>query len=175
MQLKISHALLLALLSGNGAMAESFGTISADHGGDSRDWFTIRIDTGNATGASATFRAGKMLSNLHMQGHPKPSFTTKDVLSIDASFRSPYKPGAAPMIVEIILMPDGMSRPFWTSDQAPGPAEISFETLDLNSDPGRAVGTFSAVLCMVEELYAEPDLDSCKPISGSFETNIALE
>lgn len=175
MPLSLRYALPAAVLFGTGAMAESFGTITADYGGESRQWHTITLVAGGTTAASATFDAGRMLSELHLQGHPRPAYTTTDVLSIDVSYRSPYTPGATPMIIEIIHLPEGMSGPIWTTDRAPTQPKVSFETLDLESDTGRAIGSFEATLCFVESLYAEPDLDRCKPIVGSFETNVLIE
>ena len=125
--------------------------------------------------ASATFSTGRLTSDLHIQGHPRPSFTTSDVLSIDLMYRGRFEPGAEPMAIEVMYMPTGMRPPFWTSDQAPSPASVSFDALSLEDGAGRASGTFSATLCIVETITSEPDTARCQPIEGRFDTQLLIE
>jgi hypothetical protein len=52
--------------------------------------------------------------------------------------------------------PSGM-RSYWTSGDAPEPAQITFERLDTAADNLHASGTFAALLCFVPEGAYEAD------------------
>lgn len=157
------------------AAAEEFGRIDATLDGETRAWYTIAMTQGSRTDASATVSTGGVTSDLHIQGHPRPSFTTSDVLSIDLMYRGNVQSGAEPMSVEVMYMPTGMKPPFWTSDKGASPASVSFDRLSLESGAGRASGTFSATLCIVENMTAEPDTTRCRPIEGRFDTQLLVE
>lgn len=157
------------------ASADEFGRIEATLNGEARTWYTLTLTLGGQTDASATFSTGSLTSDLHMQAHPRPSFTTTDVLSIDLMYRGAYQPGADPMDVEIMYMPTGMRPPFWTSSSTGTPVSVTFDELSLDSDVGHATGTFSATLCIVEALGADPDTSQCQPIEGRFDTKVMIE
>ncbi len=157
------------------ATAEEFGRIEATLNGEDRIWYTLTMTQGGQTDASATFSTSRFTSDLHLQGHPRPSFTTSDVLSIDLMYRGEYQPGAAPMEAEVIYLPTGMRPPFWTSSRTGTPVTVTFEELTLEGETGRAVGAFAATLCMTEVLTDDPDPSQCQPIEGRFDTQVMIE
>jgi hypothetical protein len=166
-------AITIFVLVAAPAFAEQLGTISAEYDGTQHEWFTVTVKMNDRTVGTATFSEGRMLTDVHMQGHPRPNFTTMDVISLDVSYRSPFEAGAAPMIMEVIHMPTGMKPPIWTSEHTGTPAVIAFDTLDTHS--GHASGTFEATLCKVANLGADPDTSDCKPIKGTFDTGLVVE
>jgi len=157
------------------ASADEFGRIEATLNGEARTWYTLSLTQGGQTDASATFSTGSFTSDLHMQAHPRPSFTSTDVLSIDLMYQGAYQPGAAPMDIEIMYLPTGMQPPIWTSASTGTPVSVTFDELSLDGDVGRAVGAFSATLCMVETIGADPDTSQCQPIEGRFDTQVMIE
>lgn len=165
----------LCLCVAGPAAAEEFGRIEATLNGEVRTWYTIALSRGGARDASATFSAGRFTSDLHLQGHPRASFTTTDVLSIDVMYQGEYRPGAAPIGASVMYMPTGMTPPFWTSEGTDTPVSVAFEELTLDGGAGRAVGTFSATLCLVEAIAGDPDSGRCQPIEGRFDTGILVE
>lgn len=157
------------------ATAEEFGRIEATLNGEARTWYTLTMARGEQAHASATFSTSRFSSDLHLQGHPRPSFTSTDVLSIDLMYRGEYQSGAAPMEAEIMYLPTGMRPPFWTSNQTGTPVSVTFEELTLDGDTGRAVGAFTATLCMTEVITDNPDTSQCQPIEGRFDTQVMIE
>lgn len=171
-------SLLIALLApASAAISEEFGRIEADFDSEEREWFTISLKQNGQTDASATFGRGRMTTDLHIQGHPRPVFTASDVFSIDVMFIGGFVPGDKPASVDIIHLPEGMSGPIWTSEGAPAPVVLIFEALE-TSEPGeigRAIGSFEAELCLKASITAEPDTSDCRLISGTFDTQVLME
>lgn len=157
------------------ATAEEFGRIEATLNGEARTWYTLTMTRDGETDASARFSTNQFTSDLHLQGHPQPSFTSTDVLSIDLRYSGKYQPGAAPMEAEIMYLPAGMKPPFWTSSQTGTPVSVTFEDLSLDGETGRAAGTFTATLCMMQTLGGDPDTSQCQPIEGRFDTRVMIE
>ncbi len=174
MRIGLVASAVCSCLSGSLA-AQEFGRIEASLNGEARTWYTLSLSDGERTDASATFSTGKLTSDLHLQAHPRPSFTTSDMLSIDLMFRGDYQPGDAPMDVEIMYLPSGMRPPFWTSARTGTPVSVAFEELAVDGDSGRAVGTFSATLCRTEVISDDPDTGQCQPIEGRFDTRLLVE
>ena len=154
--------------------AEEIGQVNAEFDGEQRQWFTIAVKRGDEQAMTASFKNSKRLSSLTVQGHPEARFTTKDVLSVNADWFGEYAPGKAPVSVEILYFPVGMSGPFYTTDQVPDAPVLTIESLDLGSEPGYVAGTFAGRLCAVPKLYEEPDLNDCKAMSGRFDTAVRL-
>ena len=171
-----SVAILLASMTGT-SFAGEFGRISAEFGGETREWYSISMEQGGEIAASARMSSGRLTTDLHIQGHPGPSFTTTDVLSIDAMFIGKFADDATPNSVEVLHLPEGMSGPFWTSEGAPTPASVSFELLETAAagEIGRTVGSFMAELCRKVTVTAEPDTSDCRPITGTFDTQLLME
>ncbi|WP_112322735.1 hypothetical protein [Oceanibium sediminis] len=155
--------------------AEEFGRIDGTLNGEPRNWYTISLTQGGQSDASATFSTGGITSDLHLQGHPRAAFTTSDVLSIDLMYMGAVEPGKAPISVEVMYLPTGMTPPFWSSEEAPAPASVTFEELTLDGDIGRAVGSFSATLCKVESLTSGANTSQCQQIEGQFDTQVLIE
>ncbi|MEX0969673.1 MAG: hypothetical protein WD046_04405 [Paracoccaceae bacterium] len=97
-------------------------------------------------------------------------------ISIEVMYSTTATPdqNSRPIDVTISYFPSGLA-PYWTSEDAPEPAQIVFELLDTATDEPYARGTFEAVLCRVAQLGDEADIDNCKPISGRFDTGLILD
>lgn len=173
----IKHALLTLALSvacPAALWAEEIGQINADLDGQARQWFAISVKQGDREALSASFRNDERLPTLSLQGHPEPRFTSTDVLSVTASWFGAYDPAKSPTDVEIIFMPEGMSKPFFTSDQVDETPTLKVDTMEWSDGFGRAAGSFSGKVCLVPKLYEAPNLDDCKTVSGTFDTQIQV-
>ncbi|MHA3980618.1 hypothetical protein ACW9UR_23370 [Halovulum sp. GXIMD14794] len=166
------HVTAMALSLALPAMlsAEEIGGMTASFDGEEREWHIISVTRGERTAMSASFSGPERLPTLSLQGHPEPRFTTSDVLAVSGSWFNGYDPGKSITGVEINFMPQGMSKPFYTSHQVPGEATMTLESLELGEETGQAAGAFSGKICLVQELYGEPDLADCKEVSGRFDT-----
>lgn len=156
------------------AIADEIGTVTATLDGQERQWFTISLDLGNGQEMSVRFKNDDRLTDFALQAHPEPQFTSTDILTINVSYFGPYAEGKAPVDVEITHAPDGLTSPVWTSARMSSTPLLEFDVLDLSSDPGHATGSFSAELCLAAGLLEDPDPDNCKPISGSFDTDLMV-
>jgi len=167
-------ALSLALASP--ALGNEFGTVNGDLNGEARQWFTLMVPMDDRLIATATLKFNRRWTDLHIQAGPTTSFTTNDVISIDLMFMGEMAAGASPMSTEVTYLPEGMSGPIWTTAEAEhGQPTVTFETLEIAEDLGRAIGTFSARLCFQDGFVAPVDLDNCQDISGHFDTQLQIE
>ena len=156
------------------ATAGELGLITAFLDGEERVWHTITMEQGGKTIATATLQQSPHLAELQIQGHPVPGFTSKEVLSIDARFSGQYVPGAAPMSVEILYTPNGLSGPLWTSRGAPEPPRLQIVELDIWGSVGRVVAVITGEICMRPRLFSRTDISDCKSLNGKVETRLEV-
>lgn len=154
--------------------AQEIGQIHAELDGEARQWFTISVNQGDRSALSASFRNDKRMPTLSLQGHPEPRFTTADVLAVKASWFGAYDPTKSPTSVEITFRPEGMRKPFYTSDQVVQTPTLTVKSMELNDATGQVTGSFSGKICLVSKLYEAPDLDNCKAVAGTFNTEIEV-
>lgn len=146
---------------------EVIGTISAEFDGQSLTQETMRVTDDGETTATAEVRRFGPMTTISIYT------SASDQLSLELTFASPPDPQTAPFDQTVSYFQNGF-RQFWVSEAAPTPAAITFTTLEIGEDEGRAEGRFEALLCRVDGFGAEPDTSDCKPISGSFATDIFL-
>ena len=96
----------------------------------------------------------------------------RNVLSLDITLMG-EGPSAQTFDATLSLFPEGMSRPFFTSGDGGTEVDVRFEELDL-SERGHARGTFSGQLCRQDGMFSEPDLNDCRAVEGTFETQLHL-
>ncbi|OWU85995.1 hypothetical protein ATO6_03750 [Oceanicola sp. 22II-s10i] len=152
--------------------ADGIGTVDATFDGEARTYHTISVKHGEDTAATATYNNTSRLSSLSIQAHPAPRFTSTDVLSISIDWIGEIDAAKSPMSVEVLYLPQGMSKPFYTTDQMPEAPKITFDSLDISASPGHATGTVEATLCLVPKLYEAPDPTDCMQITAGFDTAI---
>lgn len=155
------------------ALAEEMGTIDADLGGEAKTWYTITLGGNSTDDSSATFDDEGGFAMLHLQGHPGDRFTTNDVISVDLMWMGTFSAEKAPISVEFLYMPNGMTGPFWTSEDAPQPATADFDVV-VEGDP-KVTGTFSGMLCFKEGITTPVDTANCKPFSGTVDSTLAVQ
>lgn len=162
---------LLALLPVLASAAE-LGRITAFLDGQEREWHTISMEQGGQNVATASFEQTANLAELHLQGHPIPAFTSKDVLSIDVRYLGRYRPDDDPMSIEILYMPDGMGGPFWTSQGAVVRPRFRIVSFDVWGSIGRVEAAFDGELCLRPIISSATDPSTCKTVSGKVETDL---
>lgn len=168
--------LVVAIIAASPAViwAEEVGQIKAQMDGKERQWFVVSAQRGDKQVLTASLSNLKRLPTLSLQGHTEPKFSNTDVLSISAHWYGAYDPAKTPTGIEIIFMPKGMSNPFYTSDQVPESPTMTVESMEFDESFGRAKGSFSGKVCLVPKLYESPDLNNCKMLSGTFDTDIQV-
>lgn len=156
------------------ALADEVGQVTATLGGEERTWYAISVKRGEETASTASLKNSKRLSSLTIQAHPEPRFTTSDVLSLDADWFGLAAAGKAPTTVEILYLPQGMSNPFYTTDQVETRPVMTFDTLAIDGETGQTAGSFTARLCRVAKLYEAPDTSDCLDLEGRFDTQLRI-
>lgn len=147
----------------------TIGQIEAEFDGETLSQTTVSyVDGGERLGTASVTRLGG-LTSLSIYGSEARQ------LAIEAMYTTAAPdPATAPLDMTISYFPSGMTQ-FWTSEEAPQPARVTFERLDTASDTPHARGSFEAVLCQVAGLGQDADLGKCLPIKGRFDTTLILE
>jgi hypothetical protein len=147
----------------------TIGQIEAEFDGETLSQTTVSyVDEGERLGTASLTRFGG-LTSLSIYGSEARQ------LSIEAMYTiATPDPSTAPLDMTISYFPSGITQ-FWTSEEAPQPARVTFDRLDLTSDAPHASGSFEAMLCQVSGLGQEADLGTCLPIKGRFDTALILE
>lgn len=147
----------------------TIGQIEAEFDGETLTQTTVSyVDGGERLGTASITRVGG-LTGLSIYGSEARQ------LSIEAMYTTATPdPATSPLDMTISYFPSGMTQ-FWTSEEAPQPARVTFERLDTASEAPHAAGSFEAVLCQVAGLGQEADPGNCLPIKGHFDTALVVE
>jgi hypothetical protein len=164
-------AALLALTASPGWAMQQIGTIEATIGGESGTWTTIHMPS-EGTATAEHSRMGPMTS-ISIQGHdPDSGSMMRNVISLDVTLMG-EGPSAEALDPALALFPEGMTGPFYTSGDGELEVRIQFDELDL-SERGHTRGSFSGQLCRQDGMFSEIDLDDCRAIEGTFDTELHL-
>lgn len=120
--------------------------------------------------STAAFRAYGPVVNLSLQAHdPQAESLMHNVLSLEISLMGN---DASASVIEssASYWPEGMGKPFYTSDEGGGETQITFEALSLDGDDAKASGSFTTTACLKKGYLEEIDMTDCLPIEGRFDT-----
>lgn len=151
---------------------EEIGMIQADFDGQAITQPTVLATIESETTSTAYLHVlGGGYSSLSVVGFSMDNAR----LGVDVTFASEM-PSAdtAPLDVTVTFSPGDING-FWTSEDPPSAASVTFTTLSVDGKEGRATGTFDALLCYTEGPTSEPDPSNCRPIQGGFDTPITIE
>ncbi|MDM7931520.1 hypothetical protein [Tabrizicola sp.] len=170
-------AVVLCTVVGFGAPAlafeiEEIGTIEATFDGESISQPTVMVRDGDVEQATAfLFLAGAGISAFSVSGYSADNKR----LSVEVNFLAEdIGPATAPFGLTISYAPEGTAL-HWTSEEAPTPPSVTFSTLEIVGNEGRATGTFAALLCYAEGYESGGDPENCRPIEGRFDTPFFVE
>lgn len=127
------------------------------------------LDVPSEETSTAEFRSFGPVTSISIQAHdPKAESIMRNILSIEVSLMGS---DAADAIIEtsVSWWPEGMSEPFYLSENSGTDPEVIFDVLSL--EDGAAVqGSFSAVVCRRDGMFAESDTSDCRVVEGAFDT-----
>ena len=173
---RYARNLCVVLFLASPAMAteiEEIGTLQTTFDGESITQPTVLATRGDERRPTAyLFRAGQGFSGLTISSI-NPSLP-RVFLELSYLVETPDR-DTAPIFLAVTYEPPTGTRQHWTSEEAPTPPTISFSTLYVDDAEGRAVGTFTALLCFAEDYDADADLGDCRMIEGSFDTRFIIE
>lgn len=168
--IRVCAALALLALPGIAA-AEEIGTIAATLGGEAKSWH-VRDGAGTGTGgAAAEYKDRGTFKTLHLEAHGDGP-AAAEMLSLDVLIMGRMLPDSGQ--VDILYLPGDQQGPFWTSDRAPTPAKITFETFETTEPQGRVKGRFEGEVCFKQSVFTPPDASRCQPVSGVFDSPVAV-
>lgn len=164
----VAFSACLLLATAPSQASSPVGTISAELGGEQREWQTLAVPSEGT--ATAQWRdIGGMLM-LSIQGHdPQADSILHGVLSIETTLMG-SSADANVMSTVFSYFPEGLSGPFYSSDDAGQPGMI--DLMQLDTEAGNTQGTFEGVMCRRESMFAEMDLDDCLTLSGRFDAEL---
>lgn len=157
------------------ATGEALGRITAYLDGVPQNWHTVTMQQGGRKVATASFTQGARLSELRIQGHPEPRFSTRGVFSLEVRYLGIYVPATLPLSVDVMYVPEGLGGPFWTSRGATRPATVDVVELETWGNYGRLVAAFDAELCLRAMISAFTDPTTCREVTGVIETELSVE
>ncbi|MCK9503286.1 MAG: hypothetical protein M0Q95_03775 [Porticoccaceae bacterium] len=151
---------------------EEIGRIQATFDGETIVQPTVIARDGDEASATAFLMyPGGGMSSFSLAGYSADNKR----LGIEVSYMTEQLSlQSVPVALTITYAPQG-GRSHWTSEDAPIPPRITFSTLDVNGEQGRAIGSFTAVLCFAKDYEVGVDPAKCRPMEGSFETTFVVE
>ncbi|MFW8566112.1 hypothetical protein [Orrella sp. 11846] len=128
------------------------------------------LDVPSEGTSTAEFRSFGPTASLSIQAHdPEAESIMRNVLSIKISLMG-SDASASIMDASVSWWPDGMSKPFYLSEDSGTAPEVVFDALSLEDGASTAQGSFSAIVCRKDSMFAEADTSDCRQVEGTFDT-----
>lgn len=171
----LSNALAATLFLAHPVFAqiekEPVGSVDASIGDTSYAGETLYVPSEGTS--TAEYRSFGPVTSLSIQAHdPKAASIMHNVLSIDISLMGNAASATLMDGTSVSWWPEGMSEPFYLSDDSGTTPEVTFDLLSLEEGKARVKGDFSARLCRRDNFTAEPDLNDCIAVEGEFDTTL---
>ncbi|WP_417584397.1 hypothetical protein [Pelagibacterium sp.] len=126
------------------------------------------LDVPSEGTSTAEIRSFGPVTSISIQAHdPEADSLMRNVLTIEVSLMEGNASGFEPSVA---WWPEGMSPPFYLSEDSGRAPEIVFDALSLEDEAAAAQGSFSAVVCRRESMLTEADTSDCRQVEGTFDT-----
>jgi hypothetical protein len=128
------------------------------------------LDVPSEGTSTAEVRSFGPVTSISIQAHdPEAESIMRNILSIEVSLMG-SDASASIMEASLSWWPDGMSEPFYLSEDSGTAPEVLLDALSLEDGAAAARGSFSAVVCRRDSMFAEPDTSDCRQVEGTFDT-----
>lgn len=128
------------------------------------------LDVPSEETSTAEFRSFGPVTSISIQAHdPEAESIMRNILSVEVSLMG-SDASASIMEASLSWWPDGMSEPFYLSEDSGTAPEIVFDALSLEDGAAAVQGSFSAVVCRRDGMFADADTSDCLPVEGTFDT-----
>lgn len=128
------------------------------------------IDVPSEGTSTAEFRSFGPVTSISIQAHdPEAESIMRNVLSVEVSLTG-SDASASIMDASVSWWPAGMSEPFYLSEDSGMAPDLVFDSLSLEDGAAAAQGSFSAVICRRDSMFADADTSDCRQVEGSFDT-----
>lgn len=144
------------------------GTVAATIDGTPYSGETLDVPSEGTS--TVEVRSFGPVNSISIQAHdPQAESIMRNVLSVEVSLMG-SDASASIMEASVSWWPEGMTEPFYLSEDSGTPPEVVFDALSLEIGAAAAQGSFSAVVCRRDSMFAEADTGDCRPIEGTFDT-----
>lgn len=144
------------------------GTVDATIDGTPYSGETLDVPSEGTSTAEVRFFGP--VTSISIQAHdPEAESIMQNVLTMEVSLMG-NDASASMMDVSVSWWPEGMSPPFYLSEDSGAAPEVVFDALSLEDGAATAQGRFLAVVCRRDSMLAEVDTSDCRPVEGTFDT-----
>lgn len=169
----IRHAAFFLIVAATPVLGfEEVGKVTAIIDGQTQSWATLQAAPDEMT---ASLSVEKTFVQLSLSGHDPAGSLMQNMLSFSGLWLKDKVLGAEAMEPTIMLVPQSMTDPFWSSDEAPEPAQLILTVMDETATGYHLEGNFSGQVCLRTNFMTPPDLTQCKSVSGSFSTEALVD
>ncbi|RUT28511.1 hypothetical protein EMQ25_16150 [Arsenicitalea aurantiaca] len=128
------------------------------------------LDVPSEGTSTAEVRSFGPVTSISIQAHdPEAESIMRNVLSVEVSLMG-SDASATIMDASVSWWPDGMSGPFYLSEESGTAPEVILDAIFLEDGAAAAQGSFSALVCRRDSMFAEPDTSDCRQVKGIFDT-----
>jgi len=148
------------MMGKNGSMADTMQQLFG--GGGGAEPITLNI-TGHDPGSRNILTEHVLSIHVDLERDPKAKSVSVPDAPVAANIAY-YQEHSGKAMPEVFYVSAG-------TDPAP---TVTFDTLELDEEGGEASGSFEASLCRLksDQLTQGPDLSTCMPVTGTFETTL---
>ena len=144
------------------------GTVDATI--DGTPYLGETLDVPSEGTSTAEVRAFGPVTSISIQAHDlEAESIMRNVLTIEISLMG-SDASASIMEASVSWWPEGMSPPYYLSEDSETDSVIILDSLSLEDGAAAARGSFSAVVCRRDSLFAEADTSDCRQVGGTFDT-----
>jgi hypothetical protein len=144
------------------------GTVDATI--DGTPYLGETLDVPSEGTSTAEVRSFGPVTSISIQAHDlEAESIMRNVLTIEVSLMG-SDASASIMEASVSWWPEGMSPPYYLSEDGETDSVIILDLLSLEDGAAAARGSFSAVVCRRDSMFAEADTSDCRQVEGTFDT-----
>ena len=137
---------------------------------DGESYRGATLDVPSEGTSTAEFQKFGPLTRISLQAHDaKAESIMRNVFNIEFALNGTGESAAA-TDASILYHPEGMDKPFYTSESNAQAAQVSLDAVTLSDGRASISGRFSASLCRKTSYFSEADTGDCIPVEGMFDT-----
>ncbi|WP_127143972.1 hypothetical protein [Pelagibacterium montanilacus] len=149
-------------------LGTAVGTLSVTIDGEAYEGETLDVPSEGTS--TATVQSFGPVTTLTIQAHdPQSDSIMRNVMAVELSLMG-SDASASIMEASVSWWPGGMGEPFYYSEGSGTATDIVIDTLTLEDGAEAIQGSVSGMLCRRDSFFADPDMDDCRMVEGTFDT-----
>ena len=128
------------------------------------------LDVPSEGTSTAVVRSFGPVTSISIQAHdPEAESIMRSILTIEVSLMG-SDASASIMDASVSWWPNGVNPPFYLSEDRGTDSTVILDFLSLDDGAAAARGSFSAVVCRRDGMFADADTGDCRQLEGTFDT-----